>query len=220
MYTTVRALACVALFCAGSVGVAEAQGMPQDDRDLGPPLLWEVTPFAAYRMGGSFDLTGMNGSVGIEDHGSFGLAIDLSLDGFAQYELLYTRQETRIEQNSPIAPFDLNVEYLHLGGTVLVSDELPILPYISGGLGITRFSPQNTQGSDDTRFSISLGGGLKLPVTDRLAVRLEGRGYLTFVDNQSSVFCASGSQGGICAIRVRSDTLFQFELMAGAAFAF
>jgi hypothetical protein len=40
------------------------------------------------------------------------------------------------------------------------------------------------------------------------------------VNSQSGFFCASGSFGGVCAVRVKGDSFFQYEVLAGAAFAF
>jgi opacity protein-like surface antigen len=205
----------------GVVSVAQAQQMPPpQEEDVGTPLLWEVTPFVGYRMGGDFDVNGVSGGADLQDHGSFGFAVNLAIDGISQYELFYSRQETSFDSLSPIAPLDLDVEYLHIGGTLIVNEELPIAPYIAGGLGVTRLSPKGGSGSDDSRFSASLAGGVKLPVSSRLTVRLEARGYVTFIDTDSSVFCASGSFGGVCAIRADTDTFVQYELLAGVSFAF
>jgi opacity protein-like surface antigen len=217
----------VALFCVGTVGagVAHAQGgMHRDEESTPASYSWEITPFIGYRGGGNFDLEGSptSNKVDLDDHGSFGLAVNLfpSGDKMESYELFYSRQEASVAKNSPLAPFDLNVEYLHLGGTLNFNDELPVRPYISGGLGLTRFSPQTGNGGDDSRFSLSLGGGVKLPVTKHFNVRLEARGFLTLVNSDSAFFCASGTQGGVCAIRVKGDSFIQYELLAGAAFAF
>ncbi|MEJ1961568.1 MAG: hypothetical protein WDO56_08500 [Gammaproteobacteria bacterium] len=140
MRTPFRALAAAALFCLGTVGaaVAQAQALPADGGDgEGRSMKWEITPFVGYRMGGDFDLSGSTTSTSsdLDDHNSFGFAVNLYPgDHSESYELFYSRQQTSLASNSPLAPFDLNVEYLHIGGTLLVSDELPIAPYIGGGL--------------------------------------------------------------------------------------
>ena len=225
MKTPCRTLASAFLFCLGTVAatVAQAQGMPSGEEDDTGPMRWEVTPFVGYRMGGNFDLDGSTTSnrADLNDHNSFGFAINLfPADDSASYELFYSRQQTSLASDSPLAPFDLNVEYLHIGGTLLLNDELPIAPYMVGGVGLTRLSPQTGPGTDDTRFSFSLGAGVKLPVTKHFGVRLEARGYLTLVNSDGAFFCSSDSQGGVCAIKVKSDTLIQYELLAGAVFAF
>jgi len=222
MQLSVRALAGAALFLVGTVGaaVAQAQQMPSGNGAPEAQMRWEVMPFVGYRMGGDFDITGATGGADLDDERSFGLAVNLAIDEGSSYEVFYSRQEASFARTSALAPFDLNVEYLHFGGTLVVNDELPLAPYIVGGLGLTRFNPQTALGSDDTRFSFSLGAGVKLPVTQRFGLRLEARGYLTLVDSDSAFFCASGSQGGICAIQVKSDAFIQYELLAGAVFAF
>jgi opacity protein-like surface antigen len=226
MKSSIRGLVGMALFCLGTVGagVAQAQaGMHRDEDDTRYEWNWEITPFVSYRGGGNFDLKGSTASdVDLDDHGSFGIAVNLfpGQDKTESYELYYSRQETNVAKSSPLAPFDLNVEYLHIGGTLNLNDEAPVRPYISGGLGLTRFSPQTGNGGDDSRFSLSLGAGLKLPISERFSVRLEGRGFLTLVNSDSAFLCASGSQGGVCAIRVKGESFIQYELLAGAAFAF
>jgi opacity protein-like surface antigen len=223
-----RALAAAGLLAVGSSSatVAYAQQMPPpgEPESERPFYQWEVTPFAGYRMGGDFDLEDATGAAAgdadLENHGSFAVAANLKLDETTAYELFYSRQETGLKDSSPLAPLDLDVEYLHLGGTLVLNEELPVIPYMGGGLGITRISPQGGTGSEDTRFSVSLSGGLRLPVTERIGVRLEARGYLTFINSDSEFFCASGSFGGVCSVRVRGSTLVQFELLAGASFAF
>ena len=87
----------------------------------------------------------------------------------------------------------------------------------SGSRGL-RCSP----GTDDTRFSFSLGAGLKVPVTPRFGIRLEARGFLTLVDSDSAMFCASGlvrwrvldSGEGVDFHAVRVDGGSRFRVLA------
>jgi opacity protein-like surface antigen len=201
---------------------AFADGMDEGGRGdrPAPQTRFEITPFVGYRLGGDFDLMSSRQSADLDDHGSFALALAVRRDESSQYELLYTREETTFESSSPLGPLDVNVEYLHVGGTLEaeVDGDFPLVPYIVGGLGVTRFELQSV--GDDSRFSLSLGGGFRVPVSPRFSLRFEARGYLTFVDTKSSIFCASGSFGGVCSIRAKGSTFTQFDLLAGAAFAF
>jgi opacity protein-like surface antigen len=180
----------------------------------------EITPFAGYRMGGDFNVGAMDLDADLDDHGSFGLALDLARDRYSQYELYYGRQESQLAQDSPIGPIGVTVEYLQLGGTLVVSDQPAFTPYIVAGLGVTRFSPDGPGTDDSSHFSFSLGGGLRFPISQRFSLRLEARGHLTFVDTDASLFCASGAFGGVCAIQGEGSTFIQYELLAGAGFAF
>ncbi|HVY82391.1 MAG TPA: outer membrane beta-barrel protein [Steroidobacteraceae bacterium] len=209
--------AALSLCCASG---AFADPMDPGTERAAPSNRYEITPFVGYRLGGNFDIANSDQHADLDDHGSLALALAVRRDSSSQYELLYTREETQVERASPVAPLDVNVEYLHLGGTLEpeLEGDFPLQPYILGGLGITRFTADS--GTDDTRFSVSLGGGVRVPVSQRFSVRLEARGYLTFVNTSSAIFCASGSFGGVCAIRARGSTFTQVDLLLGAAFAF
>jgi hypothetical protein len=67
---------------------------------------------------------------------------------------------------------------------------------------------------------MSIGGGVRVPFSERFSLRFEARGFFTFVGTSSSLFCETGSFGGICEVRASSSTFIQYEALAGAAFAF
>lgn len=196
------------LACAGAVG-----------RDTSLPTL-ELTPFAGYRLGGDFELSDSGAEVGLEDRGAFALAVNLPIDELSQYELFYGRQNTSLRTDSPLGSADVDVEYLHLGGMLIVSEVRRVAPYLVGGLGATRITPDAAGARSETRFSFSLGAGLRAPLGRRVALRLEARGFLTFLDTRSAIFCVSDELGGLCRVRAKGDAFFQYEFLAGAAFAF
>ncbi|MGH8285200.1 MAG: outer membrane protein [Steroidobacteraceae bacterium] len=185
----------------------------------GPPA-FEITPFISYRTGGDFEVSSTGEEVDLEDSRTFALALNLRIDEGSQYELFYSKQNTELERGSSLGSVDVEVEYLHVGGTLTVDDTQRFKPYIVGTLGATRFSPDPPQARDETRFSVSVGGGLRVPFSERFSLRLEARGYLTFVDTDSSFFCETGSFGGVCEVRASGNTFIQYEALAGAAFAF
>jgi opacity protein-like surface antigen len=211
-----------AFFAAASL-LSCAAATAQDNEDIyaedEPLLLFEITPFGGFRGGGNFDVQGSNQDVDLKSDNSLSLGLAYRIDHGQQYELFYGRQETKLDSGSPFGQLDLNVEYLHLGGTVVTNDERRVAPYIVGGLGVTRFT-NDTSDSEETNFSLNVGAGLRIPFNPHFSLRLEARGFLTFMDTQSQIFCATGSFGGACAIRGSGDAFFQYDVMAGAAFAF
>jgi hypothetical protein len=121
------------------MSVAAAADPPDEERSSARPVplfTYELTPFIGYRLSGDFDIANTNPKqrANLDDHGSFGLAFDVRRDEVSQYELFYSRQEGQLEKNSPLAPLDVNVEYLHNGGTLDLNDELAIRPYLDGTL--------------------------------------------------------------------------------------
>ena len=88
-----------------------------------------------------------------------------------------------------------------------------------GGLGATRFTPDQA-GNTDTRFSVSLGLGLRWPVTRHFSVRVEGKGLVTFMNPNTAVFCRSNQSGLLCNVHGDGRAFVQGEFLAGAAYAF
>ena len=175
----------------------------------------EFVPFVGYRFGGGFDDDTAGQSTDLEDSGSWGFAISSAASPMTRYEFLYSHQDTRlIDKVNPADTFDLNIHYLQLGGTVDVSHDR-IIPFFSGGIGLTLMSPGRSGLNDETRMSLSIGGGLKWFPTERLGIRLEMRGYGTLMDTSGSLFCDGG-----CDLQLSSDLFPQFETNLGLIFRF
>jgi opacity protein-like surface antigen len=225
----------VGVICVGAITLATTAGAADGPSDNSAPPPWagkerapmfEAGAFGALAVGGHFRLqdvaavaSSTGSTVSLADHGAFAITADLQADEGSQYELFYSHEATDLRGSSAIPPMDVTVEYLHVGGTLLLDDEPRLKPYAVGGLGITRFTP-GQEGSTDTRFSLSLGLGLRWPVTRHFAVRLEGRGFMTLVNPDASVFCRSDQNGLLCRIHGSGRTFLQGEFLAGAAFAF
>jgi opacity protein-like surface antigen len=191
---------------------------------LVPAAAWaergfEITPFAGFRFGGSFEDNTTGADLKVGESGSFGLILGLRDTPETHYELFYSFQRTELRGSGTfggVPLFDLDIHYLHLGGTYEFQSET-VRPFISGGVGLTFLDPSGAGLDSSTNFSMSLGGGVKIPFSSRVGMRLEGRGYLTVLPNSTEIFCVS-SGGVACAVRVTGDVLGQFELLAGVYF--
>lgn len=186
---------------------------------------FEIAPFAGYRTGGNFDVEpttegGTTQSADIGDAASFGVDFGLYRDRNSFYELLYSRQGSSLDSKvAALDKLDVTVEYYQFGGTAIfpqASDRL--LPYLSLTLGATRFSADGYD--SDTKFSGSLGGGLRVPFNDYVAATLGLRGYLTFVDSNTEFLCVSNGGNGSCLLRSSGSTIFQAEAQLGLALRF
>jgi hypothetical protein len=184
---------------------------------------FEITPLIGYRVGGHFLDTSTGSDRNIQEHSSFGLALDLRTEPDTQWELTFSREDTAIESpvgTASVEPLDLRIDYLQLGGTYFWSEESisGAEPYAVGGLGVTRFSPLRAGLDERTAFSANVGVGLRVPLAKRLALRLEGRAYLTLLNTTGSIFCGSGGAGAACAIHASGSALWQIEALVGLAF--
>jgi len=180
----------------------------------------EITPYAGYAIGGSFEDNTTGANLDVKEGGNFGLVLGLPDTPETQYELFYGFQRTKVTGEGTSggdALFDLDIHYLHLGGTYMFPGE-KVRPFLSGGLGATHFVPHGSGLNQKTYFSLSLGGGVKIPISGHVGLRFEGRGFLTILPDTTEIFCVS-SGGAACRVKVQGDVLGQVLLMAGITFS-
>ncbi len=183
---------------------------------------FEITPYGAYRFGGEFEQTDGDRSIDVDDNGSFGIILNARHSPITQWEILYSRQETSTDTGGPgpgDTSLDLNIEYLHAGGTYLWDGD-HVRPYLAATLGVTRMEVSNDGFDSDSFFSFALGLGWQLRPTERLGIRLEARGFGTLLNSDTDLFCRTGPDINICAVRVDGTVLWQLETFAGIVFRF
>jgi len=210
-----RSVAVCLLACLPYAALSEAAA---------PPRLphFELTPFIGYRGGGDFEHQTTGARAELRSDTAYSIALDVSPDGASQYEFFYSNQPTTLRTNSSVDGAGFDVEYLHIGGT-LVSNQgrgQAVKPYVVGTMGITRLSLDVAGAHDETHFSLALGGGVRVPLGQRFNVRLEARSYLTWFGENSAMFCQSGPNGSGCAFRGSGSFFIQYEVLLGGAFAF
>ena len=189
---------------------------------LADDLNVEITPFAGYRTGGTFDLEGIAGSYRIDDSEAYGVLFNLRQTGNTQWEVLYSQQQTtaRLRDSTTGAPsVDTDIQVLQIGGTYQGSGETA-RPYLALTLGGTHIKATANGSQSDTFFSGSLGVGLNLLPNKRLGIRLEARVYATLMDSSTDLFCSTGPDANICAVRIEGNLLSQVEAFAGLVFRF
>jgi len=179
----------------------------------------EVTPFVGFRLGGSFEEATSGSRLELNESASYGLIFDYDLDGNAGVEFLFSRQSTDLLDKEGIFQgdelFAIDVDYYHAGG-LYQWDGRRVRPFIAGSLGLTRLAPEPAGLDTEYRFSLGLGGGVKLFAGKHVGFRLEGRGFTTFMSSSGSIFCG----GSGCLVEVQASAIFQFEAWAGLILAF
>jgi hypothetical protein len=182
----------------------------------------EITAFGAYRFGGTFEEEATGATYELEDSPSFGLILNLRHKDPTQWEILYSQQQTEAEftgstLNDPIVDIDLHV--LQLGGTYQWDGDVA-RPYLAFTLGGTHVRTSSAESRSDTFFSGSIGVGMKFLPTSRVGIRVEARAYGTLVSSSTDLFCSTGPDTNICAIRVEGKMLSQIETFAGITVRF
>ena len=186
------------------------------------PGKFEITPYAGYRFGGTFEDESGAAEAELDDHASAGLILNVRESANTQWELIFSRQSTEadVSEFELAAPtIDIDIESLQLGGTYLGDGE-KARPFMTATIGGTRISPTLSDVDGDNFWSFSIGGGLQVSPSTRFGLRLEARLWGTLTEADSDLFCASGPQGGVCAIAIDGKMLWQFETFAGLVFRF
>lgn len=182
---------------------------------------FEITPFAAYRVGGSFDDADGAARLELRESNAWGFSVNGQVESNTEWEVFYARQTTDVDASELTAPqtrFNIDVDFLHFGGTYLFDGER-VRPFFALTVGATRFNP-GLPGFDARTFaSMSLGAGWKYQIAKHIGLRLEARGFGTLIDSNSRLFCVSAG-GGACLIVAEGRMLTQWEARAGLSIRF
>lgn len=199
-----------------------ASGAVAADPDGIPRL--SVTPSVGYTFGGEFEDEAATASVEVEDAAHWGLIVNLRESANTQWEVFYARQQSEAEitvlpVGIPAGTVDLDVQYLHVGGT-FVADGGRARPFLAATVGATRFDPDPLSFDSENFFSVGLGAGWQFAPTERLGLRLESRVLGTFLRSDSKLFCQTGPDENICAISATGDVYWQLQASLGVVFRF
>ncbi len=145
---------------------------------------------------------------------SFGLVVDIYIRPDAWFEVFADHQTLHFTSDplsSGTRSFDFAVDYLQFGGGYGPA-EGRVQPYVTASVGLTRYGANSGDLGSTIGFSGSVGGGMKVPVGKRLALRFDLRGYGTTTDAAVSVTCGPG-----CFVNFSADGWFQIAGTFGLA---
>jgi hypothetical protein len=156
---------------------------------------FELTPFVGYRWGGTIFSSQsfvFDQDVDVESSANYGLNLGIPLgDSGMKLELMANRQSSELtvergifEPEGEVA--DIDVTYLHAGLQIPFARSRNASPYFIVSGGLANLDPQLSGVTAENRFSASAGIGVKLPMSDVLNLRLEGRGYYTALEEDSN----------------------------------
>ncbi len=204
----VTAVAMAVLFVA--LGSATADAQQQRRTRI------ELTPFIGVGLDSELKDADTGEPVRIDEAAVYGLSLGLRMDQQRWLEVFASFQQTSVSEGSLFESpeqIDLEIATLQAGGSYLFLHG-PVQPFVVGTLGMTRFSPKMDGLSATTRFSGSLGGGVKLFVFRNVGLRIEGRGKGVLLTSDTGVLCSGG-----CFARTDSKVLVQMEALASVTVA-
>ena len=117
--------------------------------------LFELTPYGAFSIGGTFTDVDTDVEAELQDSGSFGLLFNILHSPNTQWEILYSQQSTDADitgLTTGTESVDMTVHYLQAGGTYQGEGEVA-RPYLAATIGAAHYDI-STEGFDsDTFFS-------------------------------------------------------------------
>lgn len=195
------------LGCTMLVGVVTMAGssLAQD-----PKI--EITPTVSYMFAGSFET--VEGYIRLEDGPQYGGILDYAVTPDTWVELSYAYLGSRATfepytytGSSSLTDLDLDVaiHYMQIGAIHQI-DKGKVQPFLGIAAGASLLAPsgtvQNYTLEDVWRFALSATGGLKLYLSDRFGLRLQGRLLMPVYFSGGGVWFGTGgasvgASGGI-----------------------
>ncbi|TAJ11169.1 hypothetical protein DMA11_17890 [Marinilabiliaceae bacterium JC017] len=168
----------------------------------------EITPFSGYQLNGKIKF--LEGSFKMDNAINYGTMISVEVHPGTLAEFVYSRTDTEGEfhryLNGENKDYNLSLDYFQLA----VVKELkngPVIPFGTFSAGATWFNMKDSGIDDDVRMSIGLGGGLKVFLSDRIGLRLQGRLLLPLYFEGGGIFLGVGSGGSGGGVSLGSTAL-------------
>ena len=180
---------------------------------------FELTPFLGYTWGGTIyaDQTNVfNQDVNAASKGNIGVDFAVPLRQGFKLELMATHQNTDLQTgsglfspNNKVASMDIN--YYQAGLQIPFDVGRNVSPFMIVTAGVGNFSPDIAGVSSATRFAMSVGGGVKVPINPNVGVRFDIRAYVSQLGNDSAC--------NLCSYGYNS-TFYQGQANLGVFFSF
>lgn len=175
----------------------------------------QITPFAGYAFGGSVRDVAFDEERSFESALAYGGSISFPISESWRFELLYSRQPTRLE-GGLAAPFDVTIERYLAGFQEEKGEGGNVRWFGSAWFGATRFVPDIGGFDATTKFGAGVGLGVKTFLTKNVGLRFEARGFFTLVRGDSGSFCSNGE----CLVVFSGTGLWQGDVSGGLILAF
>ena len=180
---------------------------------------FELTPFVGYTWGGTIyaDQTNLfNNDVDAASSGNIGVDFAVPLRQGFKLELMAAHQNTDLQTgsglfapNNKVASMDIN--YYQAGLQIPFNTGHNVYPFVIVTAGVANLSPNISGVSSSTRFAMSAGGGVKVPINPNVGFRFDIRGYVTQLGNDSAC--------NVCNYGYNS-TFYQGQANVGVFFSF
>lgn len=174
----------------------------------------EIFGFGGYMLSSRVPVR--EGDLQVNDKPNYGLGVDFQIEHGLQIELLWISEQTSVRLRRFLSditddPFDLSIHYFQ-AGAIYELGRGKIRPFGSMSAGVSLFQPSDASREKEWFAAATLGGGVKIDVSNNAGIRLQGRILMPVIFSRASLWVGTGGVG----IGAGSWTpLIQFDITAG-----
>jgi hypothetical protein len=173
----------------------------------------DIIPMVGYQSGANVDIVG--GQINFEGSQNVGLFLDFHVWDAAQFEVSYTRQDTKVTLSDTTGAhvadlFDVGIDYVQIGAQ-LGTLKGRSFTFTCVGIGFTHFNPKGVDVSDSWKLSVSVGIGSEIMFAERVGMRIHGRLLPTYLSSGTDIFCDEEQ----CYSTVKSSAMIQWDVALG-----
>ncbi len=163
-----------------------------------PPM--EITPLVGYHIGGATDF--YQGRMDIKGSVTYGLMYSIILPPQGvSIDLSFTRADSSLSFTANTGfpgysdtSFKMASNYIMIGSNKeFLQDKVRL--FIGGDIGAAWFDSKDSSVSDLWLFAVDLKGGIKIYLSDRIGIRLQGRFLMPMDLSNSGLFVGLGGAG-------------------------
>jgi hypothetical protein len=161
----------------------------------------DFTAFAGYRWGGTIDGETSNlfgADLSIADSSSYGAILGIGLSPNLQVELSANRQESNLDASFGLfdpETFISGVEVTYYQAGVTWEWGRDVRPFVGGSLGAVVIDLDLPETSRETRVAATFSGGVKLHLSERIGLRLEGKMLMIALEESDDCYSCYDETG-------------------------
>lgn len=189
----------------------------------------DITPFVGWQFGSKARF--FEGEINLTSNVNYGVVADIAIHDGMQLELYYSRSQMDAEWR-PFSPiyvnllprnFKVDIHYFQVGGLKYIQrgNIEPFGVFTLGAVWFDGYEENITMDNlvDVTRFAISLGGGVRVFVSEKVGLRLQARMLLPMYFNGVGLWAGGGTGGVGGGVSVSTSIpIVQGDLTAGLTF--
>ena len=188
---------------------------------------FELSPMVGYQLSGNIQY--YQGEFRIQDAMNYGAYFNVLVARQQRLELGYSIMSTTAEF-IPYASYigdynrwtgDANIHYINIGGVGEIPTESAVTLFGGISLGATIFDIKEPGITDVWRMNLAVKGGLKIAVSDKVGIRLQGRLLMPMFFAGAGFYAGIGTGGASTGISMNAGVIvLQGDFQGGLVFGF